>query len=212
MATEIVLEVRFPEGIYDLLRAGGADEALLRQEAREGLALRLYEERRLSLAEAAELAALPTIQFAELLRPVGLPSAESDTVGEGSPQLSIHSLDATATLSMTTTLRRLGELMVEEEYDEEFLKPTPVAYEFTWNVLAGAIAGLIGIVPLASPAAVGDGGIFLQWGGQDRYVRLLVPADPSQAYLYCKGGEETRTIREVSSVRLVQSLRWLVRG
>ena len=65
-----------PESIYDLLRAEGADETLLSQEAREGLALRLYAEQRRSLGKAAELAALPTIRFMELLRSVGLPVAE----------------------------------------------------------------------------------------------------------------------------------------
>jgi predicted HTH domain antitoxin len=76
MAADVVLEVRFPEGIYDLLRAEGADEAILSQEAREGLALRLYAGQRLSLGKAAELAALPTVQFMELLRSVGLPVVE----------------------------------------------------------------------------------------------------------------------------------------
>jgi hypothetical protein len=212
MAADVVLEVRFPGSIYASLRAGGADEALLSQEAREGLARRLYEEQRLSLAEAAELAALPTARFLELLRPKDPAATGSGAAAEAPAEASSYSIDPAATLSMTTTLRRLGELMVEEEYDADFLKPTLPAYEFAWNLLAGAIAGLTGNVPPASPAAVGDGGIFLQWGEQDRYVRLLVPADPSQAYLYCKGDGETRTIREVNSVRLAHSLDWLARG
>jgi predicted HTH domain antitoxin len=76
MATDVVLEVRCPEGIYDLLRAEGADTVLLSREARESLAFRLYAEHRLSIGKAAELAELPIVRFMDLLRTVGLPVAE----------------------------------------------------------------------------------------------------------------------------------------
>jgi len=62
--------------VYQTLRAEGFDKNTLSQEAREGLAVRLYGEHRLSLGKAAELAGLPIIKFMDLLQMLEMPIVE----------------------------------------------------------------------------------------------------------------------------------------
>jgi len=70
---DIILEVRCPTDVYETLRAAGYDQATLSQEARQGLAVRLYGAHRLSLGKAAELAGMPLVAFMGTLRELGLP-------------------------------------------------------------------------------------------------------------------------------------------
>ena len=74
-STDVILEVRCPSSVYQTLRAEGFDE-ILGQEAREGLAVRLYGEHRLSLGKAAELAGLPIVGLMDLLRSLQIPIVE----------------------------------------------------------------------------------------------------------------------------------------
>ena len=76
MSTDVVLEVHCPEEVYKALRAAGFDRETLSQEARSGLAVRLYGEHRLSLGKAAELAGLSVVQFMNLLRTLHMPVVE----------------------------------------------------------------------------------------------------------------------------------------
>ncbi|MBI4551115.1 MAG: UPF0175 family protein [Candidatus Latescibacteria bacterium] len=73
---EVILEVRCPANVYQALRAEGFDKDTLSQEAREGLAVRLYGEHRLSLGKAAELAGLPIIKFMDVLRSLNMSIVE----------------------------------------------------------------------------------------------------------------------------------------
>jgi predicted HTH domain antitoxin len=75
-STDVVLEVRCPGSVYQTLRAEGFDKETLSQEAREGLAVRLYGEHRLSLGKAAELAGLPIVGLMDLLRSLQIPIVE----------------------------------------------------------------------------------------------------------------------------------------
>lgn len=119
-----------------------------------------------------------------------------------------------APLGMTVTLRRLAELMLDEgEYDEGFLGPTRAAFDFAADVLTSAQSALgVPDVFRASPAAVGDGGIYIQWGNLDQFVMFLVPADPAQAYLYARDGTRPTTVREVTGPALASLLRGLPRA
>lgn len=73
---DVVLEVHCPASVYQTLRAEGFDKDTLSRGAREGLAVRLYGEHRLSLGKAAELAALPIVHFIDLLRAMNMPVME----------------------------------------------------------------------------------------------------------------------------------------
>jgi predicted HTH domain antitoxin len=76
VSTDVVLEVRCPASVYQTLRAEGFDKETLSQEARKGLAVRLYGEHRLSLGMAAELAGLPIVGLMDLLRALQIPVVE----------------------------------------------------------------------------------------------------------------------------------------
>jgi predicted HTH domain antitoxin len=76
ISTDVILEVHCPASVYQTLRAEGFDKDMLSREAREGLAIRLYGEHRLSLGKAAELAALPIVKFMDLLRSLSMSVVE----------------------------------------------------------------------------------------------------------------------------------------
>ena len=77
----------------------------------------------------------------------------------------------------STTLERLKDLMEDpDEYDEDFIQPTSIAYELACDFVRAAEPA--GIHP-AAPATIGSGDIFLQWGrcDDDRYVRVCIQAN-----------------------------------
>lgn len=75
-STDVILEVHCPVTVYQTLRAEGFDKDTLSLEAREGLAVRLYGEHRLSFGKAAELAGLPLVKFMDLLHSLNMPVTE----------------------------------------------------------------------------------------------------------------------------------------
>lgn len=112
--------------------------------------------------------------------------------------------------TMAENLRRLAGLLLDEEYDDDFLRPTRVAFEAAWEILVAAEEARLSGLPPASPAPVGDGGILIDWERGDRRVFLAIPADPSEGYIYLRGPEYRRTIRELSGEALSSSLDWLL--
>ena len=85
------------------------------------------------------------------------------------------------------TILRLADLMIDADaYDEDFRKPTREAYDAACEVIRAAADLFRGFVPRPSIGAIGDGGLAVQWGGAERYVRLLVPPDPAQGYIYSR--------------------------
>ncbi len=73
---DVVVAVHCPQNVYQTLRAAGKDKDMLGREARESLVLRLYGEHRLSLGQAAALAAMPLVKFMALLQAMQLPVVE----------------------------------------------------------------------------------------------------------------------------------------
>ena len=69
----LILEVPCSVAVYQTLRAEGLDEDDLQQKARESLAVCLYQEHRLSLGKAAQLAGIPIVQFMNILRELKMP-------------------------------------------------------------------------------------------------------------------------------------------
>lgn len=63
----VILETPVPEDIYLTLQASGLFKEALSERARHLLAIRLYQERALSLGKAARLAGLGRWDFIELL-------------------------------------------------------------------------------------------------------------------------------------------------
>ncbi len=120
-------------------------------------------------------------------------------------------LDDSRLLPMTLTLQRLASLMLDEDdYDEEFLRPSRAAYDFAFRVIAEAHGALPRDVPRATPAPMGDGGIFVEWRRGSRLVRLIVPPDPAHAYLYAEEWDHVAERALVSPDELTQRLKWLL--
>src|SRR5437660_11996271 len=118
--------------------------------------------------------------------------------------------DSTRVPKVPALLRRLTDLMLADEYDEDFLRPTRAAFEAAWNVLVAAEERLPSGLPLAAPAPVGDGGILIQWDRGDRSVFLAVPADPKQGYIYSRGPDLKKTVRTLSGPASASALKCLL--
>ncbi len=69
----IIIETQVPEDVYQTLQARGVFREELSSEARKLLAMRFYQERALSLGQAARLADLSRWEFIELLSINGIP-------------------------------------------------------------------------------------------------------------------------------------------
>jgi hypothetical protein len=102
-----------------------------------------------------------------------------------------------------------GIVNLEGEYDDGFLRPTTEARDRAWWLIEQAGQQLSIWDPSFAVGAVGDGGLTIQWGSREGYVRLLVPPDPDRAYLYCKvhGAGQVDTADSEALVRRLQQLR-----
>jgi hypothetical protein len=112
--------------------------------------------------------------------------------------------------ALSANLRRLTDMMLDEEYDEEFLRPTRAAFDTAWSMLVDADISVQEQPILASVAPVGDGGLLLQWERGARDLFLAVPADPQQGYLHLRGPEPPVTLRDLTGPALASAFRWLV--
>lgn len=72
-AATVTIETQLPEDVYQTLQARGVFRENLSREARRLLAMRFYQERALSLGQAARLADLGRWEFIELLSDNGIP-------------------------------------------------------------------------------------------------------------------------------------------
>jgi hypothetical protein len=108
---------------------------------------------------------------------------------------------------MAITIARLSEIVNDpEEYDEDFLAPTVEAHLFVKNILEICKDRTPEDIPAASPAPIGDGGIFLQWETESGCVQLVVPPDPRHAYLHIRKGSENLVLRESIREKLIDYL------
>lgn len=106
----------------------------------------------------------------------------------------------------------LGELvatLAEDNYDAEFLRPSQAASTYARDLINGAARGSSVPLPAVDIGSTGDGGLTAQWGReQSPYVRLLIPADPTGAYLYARATGVKR-ISPATVPDLVRELSWL---
>jgi len=72
-AATVTIETQVPEDVYQTLQARGVFREELSDGARRLLAMRFYQERTLSLGQAARMADLSRWEFIELLSTHGIP-------------------------------------------------------------------------------------------------------------------------------------------
>lgn len=73
---EVIIEIHCSSSVYRTLRAEGFDKNSLQREAQISIAVRLFEDHRLSLGKAAELAGVPLVRFMDILRQFKVPIVE----------------------------------------------------------------------------------------------------------------------------------------
>lgn len=112
---------------------------------------------------------------------------------------------------MTITLKRLINLIRDDEYDEDYLPPTRFAFNRAQLLLDSARPLLQGNVPLGSLAADGAGGIRIDWLSVDKEVRLVLPGkEQGRQYIYHQQGEEYAAEHTVNAEFLAYWLNWLI--
>lgn len=102
----------------------------------------------------------------------------------------------------------LAELDDEDDYDEEFLKPSKTATNTTRNVLLQAYRGHTNFSLLPKfVTADGDGGIRIQWQNKAKELRLLC-SDKGELKLYWQNGSEYG-LEEPKITNLISRFEWL---
>ncbi len=103
---------------------------------------------------------------------------------------------------------RLLRLLQKDEDEEDQVFPTAYAYDTALTLLLDTQLQMRNL-PRPSVTADETGGIRLQWIGQERQVRLVVPPDSSgREYVYFELGKLYDLENNPSAVALAQHLRW----
>jgi hypothetical protein len=113
--------------------------------------------------------------------------------------------------NIRVTEERLLKLLQEEEDEDGLLKPTPYAFDKTWNLLKGASKSMKEKFPKAWVTTDGKGGIRLTWSNPDAKteIRLICGATlENQTYIYHEQGNEYDVVEYVSASSLSYWLTW----
>lgn len=104
----------------------------------------------------------------------------------------------------------LDKVMRDDDYDDDYLPPTEIAFKRVHDLLAEAYQrfGDNLIIPYFVPD--GDGGLRVEWEYQGREVRLLWPAqDTNPGNIYFEEGEVCG-IEEATPNTFLKRLDWLL--
>ncbi len=105
-------------------------------------------------------------------------------------------------------LVQLAELDDENDYDDEFLKPSKTATNTTRNALLQAYRGISDFALLPKfITADGDGGIRVQWQNEMKELRLI-GSDEGELKLYWQNGS-VYDLEEPKIINLISRLKWL---
>ncbi|MGI8555867.1 MAG: hypothetical protein ACR2LT_05875 [Pyrinomonadaceae bacterium] len=108
----------------------------------------------------------------------------------------------------TELLVYLAKLDDENDYDEDFLKPSNSATDKTRNILRQAYRGISDFSLLPKfVTADGDGGIRVQWRNETRELRLICSAEGALK-LYWQDGNDY-DLEESTITNLITRFEWL---
>lgn len=121
----------------------------------------------------------------------------------------IHNLQANKDYEIVKS--RLEALMEDEDYDEEFKKPTLAAYTAAYDLIKDAGLKLGARFPKAAIFPTERQGIRLQWSCGERQVRLVVASKKTlPTYLYHQDGESYKSEDNPTAHDLACWLNWLL--
>ena len=80
------------------------------------------------------------------------------------------------------TSERLDEMLGFDDFDEDFLPPTPAVLAFVRPLIEGLLGG--------SSSCVGGGDVFLEWNAGENVVRVLAWPKNGEVESYVYAGEQ----------------------
>lgn len=105
----------------------------------------------------------------------------------------------------------LSQLYSDDEYDEDFLRPTKSAIYRARLWLTKVSHMLSGLPTGAYVSTDGSGGLRIEWSIEEKNVRLVIAATPSgKSYIYHEAGSEYGVDRNISPETISQWLNWLI--
>jgi len=108
-------------------------------------------------------------------------------------------------------LHPLRSLLLEkDDYDNDFLEPTPYAVQVAENLLLEAERLLEDDMPSTIATTLGDGGVRIHFRHPRRLLRLAIPAEATGfGYIYHSEGDEYGSDNDISITTLFNWLKWL---
>jgi hypothetical protein len=108
------------------------------------------------------------------------------------------------------TLAHVKDVMLDDEYDDEFLRPGWETFWAAWTAVTEAFLLLGERFPRGSASADGEGGLRVTWERGQRDVRLVCPAGLQAGYVYHDDGQEYGGDQDLTGATLAYWLDWLL--
>lgn len=104
----------------------------------------------------------------------------------------------------------LTVLLEDDEYDDDFLRPTGYAIEQVRKWLS-QVNHIIAKIPSGGHFSTdGSGGLRVEWSKGQKEIRLIVPATKEQvAFIYHEDGTDYGADQTISSHAIAKWLTWL---
>lgn len=103
-------------------------------------------------------------------------------------------------------VEELASLLNDDDYDDDFLKPTEYAVSRTKDLLTG-LESQIGSLPHFYCSTCGNGDVRTEWRKGDKEVRLVI--SDAQSYIYWDHVALYGAVNEVTVDTLVERIKWL---
>lgn len=86
--------------------------------------------------------------------------------------------------------QQFADLERDDDFDEEFLRPTAECVRMAQDLLAGVPDSVLERLHVPSVGSIGDGGVVVDWHQRYRpLIRLLITPDVSRSYLFGRNSE-----------------------
>jgi hypothetical protein len=104
----------------------------------------------------------------------------------------------------------LTALLEDDEYDDDFLRPTTYAIEQVRKWLSQTSQLIVKMPSGGHLSTDGSGGLRVEWAKGSKEIRLIVPATKEQAaFVYHEDGADYGADQNISSLTIAKWLTWL---